>query len=157
VIALDSSYHFTRRPDFFAQALTMLEDSGALTTSDIVLPPRIGGWKLALLRVLVRGFHMPACNLITQIEYIAQLEAAGFEQVVCISIDRVCVCVCVFVCLLCVCVACDCVASVSQPFRDRSQPTDSHSPIPCVSVPLLSTLLPPSSVRKTSQPACIDR
>jgi len=81
VIALDACYHFEARTEFFAQSFDLLEKGGKLVLSDIVLPPGVGGWKLALLRVLVGGFHMPTRNLITQAEYLAQLESSGFHQV----------------------------------------------------------------------------
>jgi ubiquinone/menaquinone biosynthesis C-methylase UbiE len=83
VFSLESAFHYSDRPKFFANVNTVLKDNGVFVISDILLNK---DYKQSIindlfLKIFSDFLHIPKQNLIDQDEWKRQLTNAGFEIV----------------------------------------------------------------------------
>jgi len=83
VFSLESAFHYSDRPKFFANVNSVLKDNGVFVISDILLNKN---YKQSIindlfLKIFSDFLHIPKQNLIDQDEWKQQLTNAGFEIV----------------------------------------------------------------------------
>jgi len=83
VLALDCAYHFPSRADFLRSSYKLLNDSGRIGLTDILLsdsPSTV--WQRFILRTMLFLSNIPAKNIVTLNTYKDELLTTGFDNVI---------------------------------------------------------------------------
>jgi ubiquinone/menaquinone biosynthesis C-methylase UbiE len=79
ILSIESAFHFNTREEFFQDAHRILRPGGLLAMADLVVPPPRNPWQRLHLSGARRSQQIPAANTYGIDDYVAKLEAAGFE------------------------------------------------------------------------------
>jgi cyclopropane fatty-acyl-phospholipid synthase-like methyltransferase len=79
ILSIEAAFHFNTREDFFEDAHRILRPGGLLALADLVVPPPRNPWERLHLSGVRRSQQIPAANTYGIDDYVAKLEAAGFE------------------------------------------------------------------------------
>ena len=85
VLSLDSAYHYApSRVGFLEQSFAALQPGGRFAAADIVAVRPLSSWSFparCILRMVCTFSSLPESNLVTLVEYEAQLKAIGYTDI----------------------------------------------------------------------------
>lgn len=88
VLSVDAAYHFDTRQTFLRSSFDVLNPSGQLSMTDLLLADSTTPFDRLLLRIVCYFASVPFVNIITVGSHISQLESIGYEDILVEDISK---------------------------------------------------------------------